>query len=414
MGAHPNPRFHGMRTFFIRRDKEGTDATGVAAASAAPPSAGARASSLRDEDFSYVRCVDNVSAIDTQAAKAICSVLNKVRLLITPMLAMLMLFSDALLVDEAAAVVLPLLQVVAAFPSVGTVLLEKLRRAFPPLKTPPETHQAFAKSMLLLSSQLPSVGGVSRRGEGRTLRTNFSEKEPASLSATQLRGALWRLLLSKMVLIDSEIKSADPYRVDAEQLAVWKVGNAFQRRAPFLSRDLYSESSAELRLFPCMQSPVRRVCAEGAARAAVSTAAAWKFGPPVRAATFAETRTTPAATLCTDAVRGRRRRNGKESRCLDARRVFLSEDDASLSQTQAQRSCPRRSCAGIFHGADCQRQCGGLLSLRRRLASCVSGVSLADDGRSRRWKRARQNGSRRVRTRRLRGLPEGGPSLQLQ
>ena len=87
VGAHPNPRFHSTRTFFVRRLEVAAAASAAASASASAAAAAAaepasqlasRSKGDKDEDFSYVRCVGNILSSDTKAVRAICLSLQQV------------------------------------------------------------------------------------------------------------------------------------------------------------------------------------------------------------------------------------------------------------------------------------------------------------------------------------------------
>ena len=84
VGAHPNPRFHSTRTFFVRRVEVAAAASAAASAAAAAAAAepasqlASRSKGDKDEDFSYVRCVGNILSSDTKAVRAICLSLQQV------------------------------------------------------------------------------------------------------------------------------------------------------------------------------------------------------------------------------------------------------------------------------------------------------------------------------------------------
>ncbi|PFH32977.1 hypothetical protein BESB_081760 [Besnoitia besnoiti] len=112
------------------------------------------------EDFSYVRCVDNMLEDDSRADRLICHTLK---------------------------------QLAEAFPGCVAHLHEALRRSFPPLRFSVDVLVAYAKNLLWISQHVP-----------------------------QIRALLWKLLVSKMTSIDVEIKLADPNSIDLEQMQVWK------------------------------------------------------------------------------------------------------------------------------------------------------------------------------------------------
>ncbi|CBZ51782.1 conserved hypothetical protein [Neospora caninum Liverpool] len=198
VSTHPNPKFRATRCFFIRRtihpsssvssvpgavtpegpsssDKKAGERLGDSPAEdqKTGESEGGMAgeddpSKTEDhtevqeecEDFSYVRCVDNMLEDDSQADRLICHILK---------------------------------QLAEAFPGSVAHLHEALRRNFPPLRFSVDALVAYAKNLLWISQHVP-----------------------------QIRALLWKLLVSKMTSIDVEIKLADPNSIDLEQMQVWK------------------------------------------------------------------------------------------------------------------------------------------------------------------------------------------------
>ena len=77
VGAHANPRFLSTRTFFVRRE-EGAGSTGSSGSGSSTASCSS-SKQTKDEDFSYVRCVENILSVDTKASRIICSILKQVR-----------------------------------------------------------------------------------------------------------------------------------------------------------------------------------------------------------------------------------------------------------------------------------------------------------------------------------------------
>lgn len=85
VAAHPNPKFHSTRCFFIRRLLPASTVlhSAKAAAGDGDEKEGAEEKSQSQrreecEDFSYVRCVDNMLGDDSKADRLLCHIIKQV------------------------------------------------------------------------------------------------------------------------------------------------------------------------------------------------------------------------------------------------------------------------------------------------------------------------------------------------